>query len=54
MVKKLKSLRINDSHLAALTELAKREGETVSFLIQQAIREFLERKESQKKVGGAS
>jgi predicted transcriptional regulator len=44
MVKKLRAVRINGRHLEELKKLAKKEGETVSFLIQQAIREFLERK----------
>jgi predicted transcriptional regulator len=44
MVKKTKAVRVNERHIAELEKLAKKEGETVSFLIQQAIREFLERK----------
>jgi metal-responsive CopG/Arc/MetJ family transcriptional regulator len=44
MVKELRAVRINGRHLEELKKLAKKEGETVSFLIQQAIREFLERK----------
>ena len=44
MVKQTKAVRINERHIEALEKLAKKEGETVSFLIQQAIREFLERK----------
>ena len=44
MVKKTKAVRINERHIEKLEELAKKEGETVSFLIQQAIREYLERK----------
>ena len=44
MVKKTKAVRINEQHIEALERLAKKEGETVSFLIQQAIREFIERK----------
>jgi predicted transcriptional regulator len=42
-VKKLRAVRINDKHLEELEKLAKKQRETVSFLIQQAIREFLER-----------
>lgn len=44
MVKKLRAVRINERHMQELKKLAKKEGETVSFLIQQAVREFLERK----------
>jgi len=44
MAKKTKAVRINERHIEKLEKLAKREGETVSFLIQQAIREYLERK----------
>jgi hypothetical protein len=44
MVKKTKAVRINEQHIEELEKLAKIEGETVSFLIQQAIREFLEKK----------
>jgi hypothetical protein len=44
MVKELRAVRINERHLEELKKLAKKESETVSFLIQQAIREFLERK----------
>ena len=39
-----KVVRINTRHLKELEKLAKKEAETVSFLIQQAIREYLERK----------
>jgi len=46
MVKKTKAVRINERHIQELEKLAKKEGETVSFLIQQAVREFLERKAS--------
>ena len=42
-MKKLTAVRINEKHLAELEKLAKKEGETVSFLIQRAIREFLDR-----------
>jgi predicted transcriptional regulator len=44
MVKITKAFRLNEKHIAELEKLAKKEGETVSFLIQQAIREYLERK----------
>ena len=44
MVKKTKAVRINEQHIEQLEKLAKKEGETVSFLIQQAVREYLERK----------
>jgi predicted transcriptional regulator len=44
MVKKTKAVRINERHIQELEKLAKKEGETVSFLMQQAVREFLERK----------
>jgi predicted transcriptional regulator len=46
MLKKTEAVRINERHIEELEKLAKKEGETVSFLIQQAIREFLERKAS--------
>jgi predicted transcriptional regulator len=35
---------VNERHIQELEKLAKKEGETVSFLIQQAIREYLGRK----------
>jgi predicted HicB family RNase H-like nuclease len=44
MVKKLRAVRINEKHLEELVKLAKKQGESVSFLIQQAIREYLEKK----------
>jgi predicted DNA-binding protein len=44
MVKKLRAVRIKDRDLEELKKLSKKEGETVSFLIQQAIREFLKRR----------
>jgi hypothetical protein len=37
MVKMTKAVRINERHIEELEKLAKKEGETVSFLIQQAI-----------------
>jgi len=42
--KKLRAVRIKERDLKELAKLAKREDETVSSLIQQAIREFLNRK----------
>jgi predicted transcriptional regulator len=47
VVKKTKAVRINERHIEELEKLAKKEGETISFLIQQAIREYLERKKAQ-------
>lgn len=44
MVKRTKAVRINERHIEELEKLAKKDGETVSFLIQQAIREYLERR----------
>lgn len=44
MAKKTKAVRINERHIEQLEKLARKEGETASFLIQQAIREYLERK----------
>jgi predicted transcriptional regulator len=44
MVKKLRAVRIKERDLEALVRLAKKEDETVSSLIQRAIREFLDRK----------
>ena len=44
MAKKLRAVRIKERDLKELVKLAKKEDETVSFLIQQAIREFLERR----------
>jgi predicted DNA-binding protein len=44
VVKITKAVRINKRHIEELEKLAKKEGETVSFLIQQAIREYLEGK----------
>jgi predicted transcriptional regulator len=43
MVKELRAVRINAKHMKELRELSKHRGETVSFLMQQAVREFLER-----------
>jgi predicted transcriptional regulator len=47
MVKELRAVRIKRAHLEELKKLAKKVGETVSFLIQQAIREFLDRRRKQ-------
>lgn len=44
MAKKLRAVRIKERDLKELAKLAKREDETVSSLIQQAIREFLDRR----------
>jgi predicted transcriptional regulator len=44
MVKVLRAVRINKKDIQRLKKLAKVEGESISFLIQQAIREFLDRK----------
>ncbi|HTC64955.1 MAG TPA: ribbon-helix-helix protein, CopG family [Candidatus Saccharimonadales bacterium] len=44
MVKQLRAVRIKEKDLEELKKLAKKEDETVSSLIQQAIREFLSRK----------
>ena len=44
MVKQLRAVRIKEKDLDELKKLAKKEDETVSSLIQQAIREFLKRK----------
>jgi predicted transcriptional regulator len=44
VVKELRAVRINERHLEELKKLAKKDGETISFLIQQAIREYLERR----------
>jgi predicted transcriptional regulator len=43
MAKKLRAVRIKERDLEALAKLAQKEDETVSSLIQRAIREFLER-----------
>src|ERR1700691_6105968 len=44
MPKKQRAVRIKEQDLERLKKLAKKEHETVSFLIQTAIREFLDRK----------
>jgi hypothetical protein len=43
MVKKRRAVRINARHMEERKKLAKKEGETVDFLIQQALREFLKK-----------
>ena len=45
MTKLLRTVRINERDVKRLERLAKKEAETVSALIQRAIREFLERRE---------
>ena len=49
VVKKLTATRIKERDLKELEQLAKKEDETVSALIRQAIREFLDRKSGGKK-----
>jgi predicted transcriptional regulator len=49
VVKKLTATRIKERDLKELERLAKKEDETVSSLIRQAIREFLDRKSEGKK-----
>jgi predicted transcriptional regulator len=44
MGKKLTGVRIKERDLEELERLAKEDDETVSFLIRQAIREFLDRR----------
>jgi predicted transcriptional regulator len=46
--KKLTGIRIKERDLAELEKLAKKEDETVSSLIRQAIREFLDRRKESK------
>jgi predicted transcriptional regulator len=48
MVKKLRAVRIKERDLEELEKLATKEEETVSFLIQKAIREFLDRRKENK------
>lgn len=48
MVKKLRPVRIKEQDLAELEKLAAKEHETVSRLIQDAIREYLDRKKGGK------
>ena len=43
MAKQLKTVRIKPNDLKELARIAKKEDETVSSLIQRAVREFLER-----------
>jgi predicted transcriptional regulator len=47
MPKKLRAVRIKERDLKELTKLARKDDETVSFLIQQAIREYLDRRAKQ-------
>jgi hypothetical protein len=44
VAKTLTAVRLKDRDLKELEKLAKKEDETVSFLIRRAIREFLDRK----------
>lgn len=46
MVKKNTAVRIKEKDLEELKRLAKKEDESVSSLIRQAIREFLDRKKA--------
>jgi predicted transcriptional regulator len=46
MAKIQRAIRIKEQDVNRLKKLAKAEHETVSFLIQTAIREFLDRRES--------
>ena len=41
MVKQFTGVRINTQHIEALAKLAKKTGDTVSYHIQQAVREYL-------------
>jgi hypothetical protein len=47
VVKTLTAVRIKDRDLKELEKLAKKEDETVSFFIRQAIKEFLDRRRRQ-------
>jgi Ribbon-helix-helix protein, copG family len=47
VVKTLTAVRIKDRDLKELEKLAKKEDETVSFFIRQAIKEFLDRRRKQ-------
>ena len=44
MAKQLRAVRIKERDLKELAKIAKKEDETVSSLIQQAIREYLGRR----------
>jgi len=46
MVKKNTAVRIKERDLAELEKLAKKEDETVSSLIRQAIRDFLDKRKA--------
>jgi hypothetical protein len=48
MVKKLRAVRIKERDLEELARLAKKEDETVSSLIQRAVREFLDKVKAQR------
>jgi len=48
VVKKLRAVRIKERDLEELAKLAKKEDETVSSLIQRAVREFLEKEKAQR------
>jgi predicted transcriptional regulator len=48
VVKKLRAVRIKERDLEELAKLAKKEDETVSSLIQRAVREFLEKQKAQR------
>src|ERR1700686_1157656 len=48
MVKKLRAVRIKERDLEELARLAKKEDETVSSLIQRAVREFLDKMKAQR------
>jgi len=48
MVKKLRAVRIKERDLEELARLAKKEDETVSSLIQKAVREFLDKKKARR------
>jgi predicted transcriptional regulator len=54
MVKKLTAIRIGEQDLRKLEELAVREDETVSSLVRQAIKEFLNRRVNEKDSGATS
>jgi predicted transcriptional regulator len=49
MAKRLTAVRIKERHQKELEKLAKKEDETVSSLIRQAIQEFLDRKKGEKR-----
>ena len=47
-VRKLRAVRIKERDLEELARLAKKEDETVSSLIQRAVREFLDKEKAQR------